>query len=140
MIIKLTLNADMRLLAYTAFLCIVIWVPYILAAIRTFGLRRMAGAYPVPDYAGMPQWAQRLNRAHMNLVENIGPFAALVIVAQLTGTAGDMTALGARLFFWARLAQIALHTGGVPWGRTLTFAVGWIGNLIIFFRILGYGG
>ena len=53
----------------------------------------------------------------MNLVENLAPFAALVIIAQLTDAANEMTALGARLFFWARLAQIVLHTAGVPRGR-----------------------
>lgn len=135
--LQLVMNTDMRLLIYTAFVCIVMWVPYILAAIKAFGLKRMAGAYPTPSYASLPQWAQRLNRAHMNLVENIGPFAALVIVAQLTGAAGEMTALGARLFFWARLVQIVAHTAGIPWVRTGAFFVGWIGNIIILVQILG---
>lgn len=135
--LQLVMNTDMRLLVYTAFVCIVMWLPYMLAAIKAFGLKRMAGAYPTPSYASLPQWAQRLNRAHMNLVENIGPFAALVIVAQLTGAANEMTALGARLFFWARLVQIAGHTAGIPWVRTGAFAVGWIGNIIILVQILG---
>lgn len=135
--LQLVMNTDMRLLVYTAFICIVVWVPYILVAIRAYGLKRMAGAYPTPSYASLPQWAQRLNRAHMNLVENIGPFAVLVIVAQLVGAANPMTALGVRLFFWARLAQIAAHTAGVPWLRTLFFAVGWVGNLIILAQIIG---
>ena len=135
--LQLALNTDMRLLAYTALVCILMWIPYILAAIKTFGLKRMAGAYPTPNYSALPQWAQRLNRAHMNLVENIGPFAVLVIVAQLVGAANPMTALGVRLFFWARLAQIAAHTAGVPWLRTLFFVVGWVGNLIILAQIIG---
>lgn len=135
--LQLVMNADMRLLVYTALLAIVMWLPYILAAIRAYGLKRMAGAYPTPSYASLPQWAQRLHRAHMNLVENIGPFAALVIVAQLTGAAGEMTALGARLFFWARLVQIVVHTAGIPWARTGAFVVGWIGLIIILVQILG---
>ena len=134
---SIVMSIDMRLLAYSAFICILMWVPYILLAIKTFGLSRMVG-YPVPGYDGMPQWGQRLHRAHMNLVENLAPFAALVIIAQLTGAANEMTALGARLFFWARLGQIVLHTAGIPWGRTVTFAVGWLGNIIIFSQIMGY--
>jgi uncharacterized MAPEG superfamily protein len=134
--LQLVMNTDMRLLVYTAFVCIVVWAPYIVAAIRAYGLKRMAGAYPTPSYASLPQWAQRLHRAHMNLVENIGPFAALVIVAQLTGAANAMTALGAQLFFYARLVQIVAHTAGIPWVRTGAFAVGWIGNLIILVQIL----
>lgn len=133
---ELVMTTDMRLLVYTAFICIVMWLPYIVAAIQAHGLKSMAGAYPTPSYESLPQWAQRLHRAHMNLVENIGPFAALVIVAQLTGAANEMTALGARLFFWARLAQIVVHTAGIPWARTAAFVVGWIGNIIILVQIL----
>ena len=134
---QIAMTVDIRLLAYSAFICILMWVPYILTAIKTFGLVNMV-SYPVPSYDGLPDWARRLYRAHMNLVENLAPFAVLVIVAALTGTANEMTALGARMFFWARLGQIVLHTAGVPWGRTLFFAVGWAGNIIIFSQILGY--
>lgn len=129
------MSIDIRLLVYSAFICIVMWLPYVLTAIRTFGLRRMVG-YPAPGYDQLPQWTQRLYRAHMNLVENLAPFAVLVIAAQMTGAANEWTALGARMFFWSRLAQIALHTAGVPWGRTLMFCIGWAGMLVIFFQIL----
>ncbi len=95
---SIAMSIDMRLLAYSALVCILMWVPYILLAIKTFGLVNVVG-YPAPDYGGMPQWGQRLHRAHMNLVENLAPFAVLVIIAQLTGTANETTALGARIFF-----------------------------------------
>ncbi|MBC8338884.1 MAG: MAPEG family protein [Rhodospirillales bacterium] len=134
---SIVMSIDLRLLAYSAFICILMWVPYILLAIKTFGLFRVVG-YPVPSYDGMPQWGQRLYRAHMNLVENLAPFAALVIIAHITGTANETTALGARLFFWARLAQIVLHTAGIPWGRTIFFVIGWVGNILIFSQIIGY--
>ncbi len=134
---SIAMSLDMHLLVYTAVICIVMWVPYILSAIRTFGLVRMV-SYPRPDNTHLPQWAQRLNRAHLNLVENLAPFAILVIVAQMTGTANEMTALGARMFFYSRLGQITFHTAGIPWGRTLFFAVGIAGMIIIFLQIMGY--
>jgi uncharacterized MAPEG superfamily protein len=93
-------------------------------------------SYPAVDYAFLPQWSQRLCRVHMNMVENLGPFAALVIVAALTGAANEMTALGARLFFWSRIAQIALYAAGISWGRTLTFVIGWGGMIVIFLQII----
>lgn len=133
---QLFMNTDMRLLVYTALLSIVMWLPYILAAIKVYGLKRMAGAYPTPSYTSLPQWAQRLHRAHMNLAENIGPFAVLVIVAQMTGAANAMTAIGAQLFFYGRIAQIIGHTAGIPWARTGAFFVGWIGLIIILVQIL----
>ena len=73
---QIALTVELRLLAYAVFICIVMWLPYILTAIRTFGLVRMV-SYPAVDYAFLPQWSQRLYRVHMNMVENLGPFAAL---------------------------------------------------------------
>ena len=134
---SIVMSLDMHLLVYTTLICILMWVPYILSAIQTFGLVRMV-SYPRPDLVSIPQWAQRLYKAHMNLVENLAPFAVLIIVAQMSGAANDMTALGARMFFYSRLVQITFHTAGIPWGRTLFFAVGWAGMLIIFSQILGY--
>jgi uncharacterized MAPEG superfamily protein len=132
----MTLSVDMRLLAYSALLSIIMWLPYIFLAIKTFGLKNMLG-YPTPSYSGLAQWAQRLQKAHLNLLENLTPFAILVIIAHLTGAANEMTAIGARLFFWSRIPQIIFHMTGVPWGRTLTFAIGWTGNIIIFLQIIG---
>ena len=72
----------------------------------------------------------------MNLTENLVPFAALVLIAHAIGAVGELTALGARLFFWARLAQVAVHIAAIPWLRTLAVLVGWVGNLIIFWQIV----
>jgi len=132
---EILLSTELRLLAYTAFLSIVMWLPYVLKAILHHGLVRMV-SYPAPSYDELPLWAQRLYRAHMNMVENLAPFAVLVIVAKLTGSTNETTAMGARLFFWSRLIQIAGHTAGVPWVRTVAFFAGWIGMVMIFSQIL----
>ena len=50
---SIAMSIDMRLLAYSALVCILMWVPYILLAIKTFGLVNVVG-YPAPDYGGMP--------------------------------------------------------------------------------------
>ena len=75
-----TLTTELRLLTYTAFICLLLWVPYVLGVIRTRGLVRAVG-YPSGIADDLPPWAQRAERAHMNLVENLAPFAALVLVA-----------------------------------------------------------
>lgn len=132
---ELVLTTDLRLLVYSALLSLVMWIPYILAEIQTRGLTRAVG-YPTGYYDDLPAWAQRSHRAHMNLVENLAPFATLVLVAHVTGSAGEATALGARLFFWARVVQTIVHIAGIPWLRTAAFIVGWFGNLIIFWQIV----
>jgi uncharacterized MAPEG superfamily protein len=72
------LSYELRMLAYSAFLCLLLWVPYTLAAIQARGLGPVAG-YPTGKYEDLPAWAQRSQRAHMNLVENLAPFAALIL-------------------------------------------------------------
>ena len=46
---QIALTVELRLLAYAVFICIVMWLPYILTAIRTFGLVRMV-SYPAVHY------------------------------------------------------------------------------------------
>ena len=130
-----SLSYELRMLAYSAFLCLVLWIPYILSEIQVRGLARAVG-YPTGTYDDLPDWAQRTQRAHMNLVENLAPFAALVLLAHLSGQASAATAFGAALFFWARLGHAIVHIAGVPWARTIAFAVAWVGNLIIFWEVV----
>ena len=84
----------------------------------------------------VPAWVGRARRAHANLVENLVVFAALVLVAQVAGKTNAMTALGAQLFFWGRVAHLATYVAGlVPW-RTLAFAVAIVGEWLIVFQLL----
>ena len=134
----IALTTELRLLIYTALLCLLLWVPYILAGIMTHGLPKMVG-YGISREEGVPAWAQRAHRAHMNLVENLAPFAVLVLVAHLLNVHSALTFWGVQLFFWARIVQIVVTWAGVPWVRTLSFAVGWVGNLLIFAALMGAG-
>ena len=129
------LTIELRYLAYTTLLALVIWLPYVMAAMAARGPARVAG-YPTGVYGDLPDWAQRSQRVHANLLENLVPFAALVVVAHLAGATDAVTAFAVRLFFWARVAQAIVHMLGVPWLRTLAFFAGWIGNLILLWRIL----
>ena len=92
------LALELRLLAYLALLALVIWLPYILAAMSARGLTQVVG-YPTGNYGELPEWAQRCQRVHVNLVENLVPFGALVLVAQVAGVSNAATILGANCFF-----------------------------------------
>ena len=67
------------------------------------------------------------------MVENLPAFAALVLIAYVTGVDA---AAGAAMFFYARLAHAVVYIAGIPYLRTLAFVVSWIGMLIIFFQVL----
>ena len=81
-------------------------------------------------------WVDRAVRAHDNLTENLALFAILVLVAHVAGKANDATALGATLFFWARVAHFVLYTAGAKYLRTAAFFVAVGGELLILLQLL----
>jgi uncharacterized MAPEG superfamily protein len=128
------MNVDLFYLTLSAGLCAALWVPYVLSRILTWGLVNAVG-YP-ENPPELPAWAQRSTRVHANMVENLAPFAALVLVAQIAGVANETTALGAALFFWARVAHALVFILGIPWVRTLAFFAAWVGMLLIFIELV----
>ena len=131
------MTTDLKMLAWTAGFTALLWLPYILAHIGNVGLMQ-AVTYRADD-APRPAWAVRAKKAHYNAIENLAPFAALVIVAKLSGAANAATAAAAITFFWARVAHYFLYTSGVPYGRTVAFAVGWAAMACIFWQIVTHG-
>jgi uncharacterized MAPEG superfamily protein len=129
------MTEDLMMLTWSAALCALLWVPYILARIGAWGLVPTVG-YPdsTPD---VPSWSDRTRKAHGNLVENLVPFTALVLVAHVGGVANEMTALGATLFFWSRVAHAIVYAFGIPWLRTVAFFGGFVGQVMIFLAIIG---
>jgi uncharacterized MAPEG superfamily protein len=81
-------------------------------------------------------WAGRARRAHLNMLEHLVLFAALVLVAVVAGKTNAMTALGAQLFFWARFVYALVYLAGVPWVRTGVWLVSIIGLVLIFAQLL----
>ena len=98
------------------------------------GLPAMVG-----NREGLPSsdgWVGRAERAQSNMLENMVPFAGLVLIAHLTGNLSDMTALGAQLFFWARLAYAAIYVVGISWARTAVFILSLAGMALIFIELI----
>lgn len=130
------MTPDLMYLALTAGLCLVSWIPYIAAGAVANGL-------PTPDeyrnpelQKGLTGWLTRAKRAHANLVENLPIFTALVLVAHVSGQASETTATACALFFWLRVAYALIYIIGVPYLRTLVFALGTFAQLYILFEIL----
>lgn len=128
------MTTDLTMLAWTAAFTSLLWIPYILARIQRSGL--METLTYVADNDPLPTWASRAKRAHHNAVENLAPFAAVVIVAHLAAAANATTALWATIYFWARVAHYFGYISGLPFVRTLLFAVGWLAIMVIFWQIV----
>jgi uncharacterized MAPEG superfamily protein len=88
------------------------------------------------DMPALTGWADRAQRAHRNMLENLVLFAALVLVAVAAGRANATTTLGAQVFFFGRIAYALVFLAGIPWLRTAVWTVSVIGLLIIFSQLV----
>jgi len=88
------------------------------------------------DMPALTGWAGRAQRAHRNLLENLPLFAILVLVAAATDGFSAATALGAQLFFWARVAYAAVYLAGIPYLRTLIWLVSMAGLVLLFIELV----
>jgi uncharacterized MAPEG superfamily protein len=75
--------------------------------------------------------------AHTNTVENLVVFAPLVFVAHELNIHTTSTAFACAFFFWCRLVYVAVYTAGIPVLRTLSFAGGWIAQMMLVLAIFG---
>jgi uncharacterized MAPEG superfamily protein len=94
-------------------------------------------ANPSPDAVPQSRWAQRQMLAHANAIENLVVFATLVLTAHALGISNGATAGACIVYFWARLAHFLVFTFGIPYVRTLSFAVGWAAQAVLALAIFG---
>jgi uncharacterized MAPEG superfamily protein len=125
---------ELQLLVWSIALAFILMMIAVSGAILQVGLPKLAGNREgFADCTGLPGRAQRAQR---NMLENLILFAALVLVAQAAGRLNAMTALGAQLFFWARVAHAVIYIAGVPWLRTAAWGVSVAGLVLIFLQVL----
>jgi uncharacterized MAPEG superfamily protein len=123
-------------LKYLLFSTILTFVQVLIAAAlanQAVGLTTLAGNREgLGEMSGL---AGRARRAHLNMIENMVVFVALVLIAAVGGKANAMTAMGATIFFWARVAYTIIYLAGLPWLRTAAWAVSVVGMVIIALQL-----
>ncbi|HXX04615.1 MAG TPA: MAPEG family protein [Xanthobacteraceae bacterium] len=129
------MSADVKYLALTALLTASLWIPYIAAQVVANGPLRPMN-YVDPSPRPVPLWGQRANRAHMNAVETFAPFAALVILIQVTGKANATTAFWTMSYFWLRLAHAIVFIAAIPYIRTILFVLGYVAVVGLFVELI----
>ena len=128
------MSPDLYYLLMSTILCFVQMLIAATGANTQVGLPALAGNREgLPDIVG---WPGRARRAHLNMIENLVLFSALVLIAAVAGKANATTAMGAMIFFWARLAYALIYLIGIPWLRTLAWLIGVIGMAMIAWVLL----
>ena len=128
------MSLELKYLTWTALFTALMWIPYILNLIMVRGLVDAVG-YP-ENPKPMAPWAQRMKCAHYNAVENLVVFAALVLIADAVGVRNEATVAACATYFWARMVHYLVYTFGIPWLRTLAFAVGFACQVVLAWQIL----
>jgi uncharacterized MAPEG superfamily protein len=82
----------------------------------------------VDPMVGLPG---RLDRARANLMETFAFFAAAVLAGYLLQRHTATTALGAQLYFWARLVYVPVYALGIPYVRTLIWTASVVGIVML---------
>jgi uncharacterized MAPEG superfamily protein len=126
---------ELKYLALTAMLTASLWIPYVVSQVMTNGFLEPPN-YVDPAPRPVPLWGKRADRVYINAVETFAPFAALVILIQLTGKADAMTAFWAQAFFWLRVAHAIVYWAGIPYIRTLIFTLGYVSVIGLFFELM----
>jgi len=129
------MTTDLKYLAFTAILTAALWIPYVITQVTTNGPLAPPN-YADPTPRPVPLWGKRADRAYLNAVECFAPFAALVIIAHVTGKADAMTAFWAMGFFWLRLAHAVVYLLAIPYVRTLVFTLGFVCVVGIFWEVI----
>lgn len=128
------MTLELKLLVWSVVLTMVQVLIAVTGATLKVGTPALAGnRESLPPIEG---WAGRAARAHHNMLENLVLFAILVLTAQVTGRTGAMTALGAQLFFWGRVAYAPIYVLGIPWARTAAYVVSVAGMVLIMLQLL----
>jgi uncharacterized MAPEG superfamily protein len=132
------LTLELRLLAYSIFVYFIVVMIQGGAGILHHGGMVLANNRDnlKPDSV----FVARMKRLVNNYRENLWFFAPLVLIAALTNTSNEWTELGARLFFYSRIAHAIWYMLGLPLIRPLFWLAGVVGCGMIFLSLLGIIG
>ena len=131
------MKSELFYLLLSAILTGVLWIPVVIGYASARGPLKPED-YKVVPTSPLPDWVNRANRAHLNAVENLAPFAAVVLIAHAIGFANALTAICAAVYFYARLAHAIFHLSGLGllMARTVAFTVGWVAFIVFAVALL----
>ncbi len=129
------MTTDLWMLVWSAVLCSVIPYPGVTVLLQMAGGPAWGFGNRDHSFVVAP-WIERGRRAHTNMVENLAPFACLVLVAHVAGKANATTALASQIFLVSRIVYTVVYMAGIPYLRTLIFTIATVAEFMILLQIL----
>jgi uncharacterized MAPEG superfamily protein len=78
----------------------------------------------------------RFLRAFHNFRETFVYFAVAVLVVTVLGKESPLSAIGAMMYFWARVVYLPVYALGIPVARTIVWTVSVIGIVMVLMTAL----
>lgn len=131
------MTIELTMLVWSTALLLVLVVVQAVSGVRAQGLVPLANARDgLPTPTG---FHARMLRVVDNHREGLTIFAPLVLVASVAGVQTALTALGAQLFFYSRVAHAIVYVLGLPLIRPLIWSVGLTGIGLMLYAIVTSG-
>ena len=133
------MTIELTYLVLTAILAASLWIPYIVGVNVQSQVDTTDFTRP-PDLSALPAWVHRAHRAHLNLIEQMLPFAVIVLVAHTLSVSTTITVAATVAFFWLRV----IHAAGMISGlarfpiRPIIFTASWLCILAIGWQVLSH--
>lgn len=114
------------------------FVYLIAAAVKSVGQRGLKWAAGPRDEPTPPinVVGGRLDRAWKNYLETLPMFVGAVLLEASAGHGSGLAALGAQLYFWGRVAYLPVYALGLPFVRTVAWAVAITGIVLLLVACL----
>ena len=127
-------------LMLVVYMAIITWGTFMAASLiraRGWTMSGMTIALGNRDNLPPPNaFAGRAERTARNTADNFMLFAAIALVAHAVGATGPKVAMGAQIFFWARVLYIPVYYAGITYLRTVVWGVSIIGLAMMVFAII----
>jgi uncharacterized MAPEG superfamily protein len=124
------MTTELAVLAWGCILALVHLFVAVRFKTRQYGTKWNVGARDEALPAPQPV-VGRLARAQANFFETFPVFAAAALIVSIAGLGDRWTALGAILWIAGRAVYLPLYAFGIPYVRTLAWAVSIVGIVLV---------
>ncbi|WP_299962919.1 MAPEG family protein [uncultured Roseobacter sp.] len=126
------LSTELGIVVMLAVIAASLWIPYIVG-VNMHPQEGVDDFARPPALSGFPDWVHRAHRAHLNLLEQLLPFAILILIVDKLYGYSALTFWTAIAFFWLRIGHgIGMISGIARFPlRPILFTGGWLCCLLM---------